>query len=66
MLTQLTENLNALKQLLTLPAIESELKKQGYNDEEIHDKIAEIEPEASELLNKIKELSNRMRKLQHN
>lgn len=57
----LREALNSVvKQLMDIPSLEKELRSRGYTEAEILKKRKQIEPEASALLDNIKQLMSRL------
>ena len=48
-----------VKQLCDIPFIEDELKRRGYNDQEIPELVKQISPEASAALEKMEDLMKR-------
>lgn len=58
---KLRESLNiVVKQLMDIPTLEKELCNRGYAEEEAQQVIKQLQPEASALLDNIKQLMNRL------
>lgn len=63
MQTKLNEAYSMVKQLCDIPYIEDELKRLGYNDQEIPELVKQIVPDATAALDKMDDLWKRWNNL---
>lgn len=63
MRAKLNEAYSMVKQLCEIPSIQDELKRRGYNDQEIPELVNQIVPDATAALKKMHDLWQRWEKL---